>query len=319
DRGYGARRVAIDDAALAHLVQVAGGDARNALNALELAVESTPPSRDGTIAIDLAVAQESIQRRAILYDKDGDVHYDTISAFIKSVRGSDPDAALYWLAKMLYAGESPRFIMRRLLILAGEDIGLADPMGLVVAAAAAQAFEYVGLPEGVYPIVEATLYLATAPKSNSAGSYFKAYRHLEETGAVEVPVHLRDDNRDAAAFGHGKGYEYPHEQPEHHIGQQYLPGPLLGTYFYRPSDQGHEREIATRLAQWREAQRLALRIDATREIPDLTPDQIEAVKRRMGRASGTADGGGSPKSESSAKAGARPPAPERADEGGPRV
>ncbi|HEX9681040.1 MAG TPA: AAA family ATPase, partial [Anaerolineales bacterium] len=320
DRGYGSRRVAIDEAALDHLVQVAGGDARNALNALELAVESTPPARDGTIAIDLAVAQESIQRRAVLYDKDGDVHYDTISAFIKSVRGSDPDAALYWLAKMLYAGESPRFIVRRLLILAGEDIGLADPMGLVVAAAAAQAFEYVGLPEGVYPIVEATLYLATAPKSNSAGSYFKAYRHLEETGVVEVPVHLRDDNRDAAAFGHGEGYQYPHEHPEHHIGQQYLPGSLMGTYFYRPSDQGHEREIARRLAQWREAQRLALRIDATREIPDLTTDQIEALKRRMGRASGTADGGdGPPTSQSAAEARARPLAPEKVDEGDPRV
>jgi putative ATPase len=168
ERGYGGLLIDLDDDALAHLIHVAGGDARNALNALELAVESTVPDADQHIHITSEVAQESIQRRAILYDKDGDAHYDTISAFIKSVRGSDPDAALYWLAKMLYAGEDPRFILRRLLILAGEDIGLADPQGLVVANAAAQAFEFVGLPEGVYPIVEATIYLATAPKSNSA-------------------------------------------------------------------------------------------------------------------------------------------------------
>ena len=167
-RGYGSRQVSVDAQALAHLVKVAGGDARNALNALELAVESTPPDADGVVRISLVVAQESIQQRAVLYDKDGDAHYDTVSALIKSVRGSDPDAALFWLAKMLYAGESPRFIMRRLLILAGEDIGLADPMALVVASAAANAFEFVGMPEGVYPLVEATLYLATAPKSNSA-------------------------------------------------------------------------------------------------------------------------------------------------------
>lgn len=171
ERGYGGRKVLLDPEAVDHLVRVAGGDARNALNALELAVETTLSAPDEAIHVTLEVAQESIQRRAVLYDKDGDAHYDTISAFIKSVRGSDPDAALYWLAKMLYAGEDPRFILRRLLILAGEDIGLADPMGLVVASAAVQAFDFVGLPEGVYPIVEATLYLATAPKSNSATSY----------------------------------------------------------------------------------------------------------------------------------------------------
>jgi putative ATPase len=175
ERGYGKRDIKIDKAAIQHLIRVAGGDARNALNALELAVESTPPDTKGTIHITLDVAQESIQRRAVLYDKDGDSHYDTISAFIKSIRGSDPDAALYWLAKMLYAGEDPRFIFRRLLISAGEDIGLADPSGLVVANAAAQAFEYIGLPEGIYAIVEAVLYLATAPKSNTIGAYFKAF------------------------------------------------------------------------------------------------------------------------------------------------
>jgi len=280
ERGYGGRVIALDDDALEHLVRVAGGDARNALNALELAVESTLPGDDGRLTISLPVAQESIQRRAVLYDKDGDAHYDTISAFIKSVRGSDPDAALYWLAKMLYAGESPRFILRRLLILAGEDIGLADPLGLVVASAAAQAFDYVGLPEGVYPIVEATLYLATAPKSNSAGAYFKAFRTVEERGEVGVPIHLQDSNRDAAALGHGEGYVYPHEHDGHHIGQQYLPPGLLGTYFFLPSDQGYEAQVAERLDRWRAAQRLALGVEAAVEIPDLPQTVIESIKRQ---------------------------------------
>ena len=191
--------VQLDEDALAHLIHVAGGDARNALNALELAVETTPPDAQGVVHVTLAVAQESIQRRAVLYDKDGDAHYDTISAFIKSVRGSDPDAALYWLAKMLYAGEDPRFILRRLLILAGEDIGLGDPKGLVVANAAAQAFEYVGMPEGIYPIVEATLYLATAPKSNSAGAYFKPSTKSKPTAKCTSPP-AQDANRDASAW-----------------------------------------------------------------------------------------------------------------------
>ena len=279
ERGFGSRAIRLEDEALDHLVRVAGGDARNALNALELAVESTPAAADGGLTITLDVAQESIQRRAVLYDKDGDSHYDTISAFIKSVRGSDPDAALYWLAKMLYAGESPRFILRRLLILAGEDIGLGDPLGLVVASAAAQAFEYVGLPEGVYPIVEATLYLATAPKSNSAGAYFKAYKLLEERGVIQVPGHLQDANRDAAALGHGQGYQYPHEFPDHHVGQLYLPQSLLGTAFYRPSDQGYEREVRDRLERWREAQRLALGIEHAEQLPDLPESEILRIKR----------------------------------------
>jgi putative ATPase len=283
ERGYGARPVDLDEDALAHLVRVAGGDARNALNALELAVETTPPGSGGGVHLSLDVAQESIQRRAVLYDKDGDVHYDTISAFIKSVRGSDPDAALYWLAKMLYAGESPRFILRRLLILAGEDIGLADPIGLVVANAAAQAFEYVGLPEGVYPIVEATLYLATAPKSNSATAYFKAYRLLEEQGTVEVPRHLQDTNRDAAALGHGEGYIYPHDLPGHHVGQQYLPTALLGTAFYAPSDQGYEAEVRERLARWRQAQREALGITQVQAAAELSPDEVLELKRHHTR------------------------------------
>jgi putative ATPase len=280
ERGYGLLRVQIDEAAAEHLIRVAGGDARNALNALELAVESTPPDENEIIHITLGVAQESIQRRAVLYDKDGDAHYDTISAFIKSVRGSDPDAALYWLAKMLYAGEDPRFILRRLIILAGEDIGLGDPLGLVVASAAAQAFDYIGLPEGIYPIVEATLYLSTAPKSNTAGAYFKAFQRIEAEGLTAIPRHLQDSNRDAKALGHGEGYQYPHEGPDHYLPQQYLPRDLLGTYFYRASDQGYEAQVKERLTRWREAQRQALGITRLEEIPDLPQETIQEIKHK---------------------------------------
>jgi putative ATPase len=282
-RGYGERSIALEPQARSHLIEVASGDARNALNALELAVESTAPAADGVIHITLDVAQESIQRRAVLYDKDGDAHYDTISAFIKSIRGSDPDAALYWLAKMLYAGEDPRFILRRLIILAGEDIGLGDPMGLVVASSAAQAFDYIGLPEGIYPIVEATLYLATAPKSNSAGAYFKAMQKLEEEGQTSVPRHLMDGNRDAAALGHGKDYAYPHEFEGHYTPQQYLPKRLLGTYFYSPSSEGYETQVAARLEMWREAQRKALGITKQEHLPDLSEEAIQEMKRKINR------------------------------------
>ena len=281
ERGYGDKRVVLDPEARAHLIEVAGGDARNALNALELAVESTAPNKEAIIHITLDVAQESIQRRAVLYDKDGDAHYDTISAFIKSVRGSDPDAALYWLAKMLYAGEDPRFIIRRLIILAGEDIGLADPMGIVVASSAAQAFDYIGLPEGVYPIVEATLYLATAPKSNSAGAYFKAMQRIEEEGQISVPRHLMDGNRDAEALGHGKDYVYPHEHEGHFVPQQYLPKRLLGTYFYSPSQEGYKSQVTARLEMWREAQRKALGITEVENIPDMSEEKIMEMKRKI--------------------------------------
>jgi len=280
ERGYGPKQIQLDEDSMEHLIHVAGGDARNALNALELAVESTPMDERGVIHVTLDVAQESIQRRAVLYDKDGDAHYDTISAFIKSVRGSDPDAALYWLAKMLYAGEDPRFILRRLIILAGEDVGLAEPLGLVVASAAAQAFDYIGLPEGIYPIVEATLYLATAPKSNTATSYFKAFQLIEDEGITAVPKHLQDANRDAKALGHGKDYQYPHERPEHFLPQQYLPRPLLGTYFYNPSTQGYEAQVIERLARWREAQRQALGVTQTTEVPDLSQEMIEEIKHK---------------------------------------
>lgn len=253
ERGYGNKSITITPEARHHLIDLANGDARNLLNALELAVISTPPGEDGTIYINLAVAEESIQRRAVVYDKNGDAHYDTISAFIKSVRGSDPDAALYWLAKMLAAGEDPRFILRRLIILASEDIGLADPQGMVVAAAAANNFEYIGMPEGIYPIAEATLYLATAPKSNSAGAIFKAQGYIQEHGLGAVPTHLMDDSRDARGLGHGKGYLYPHLFPGHFTPQQYLPDEVMGTRFYEPSNEGYEKQIASRLEIFRRA------------------------------------------------------------------
>ena len=260
--GYGKRRIAFDEKAREHLLHLAGGDARNLLNAIELAVETTPVDDDGVIHITLDVAQESIQKRALLYDRMGDEHYDTISAFIKSVRGSDPDAALYWLAKMILAGEDPRFILRRLIVLSGEDIGLADPQGIQVAAAAAYAYEYIGMPEGIYPIVEATLYLSTAPKSNSAGAYFAASESIEQNGAGAVPIHLMDSNRDARGFGHGKGYQYPHLFPNHFTPQQYLPDTLLGKHFYDPSDQGYEQQAGERVARWRKAQAQALGLEA---------------------------------------------------------
>ena len=182
---------------------------------------------------------------------------------------------------MLYAGEDPRFILRRLIILAGEDIGLGDPLGIVVAASASQAFDYIGLPEGVYPIVEATLYLATAPKSNSAGAYFKAMQKLEEEGQASVPRHLMDDNRDAEALGHGKGYIYPHEHDGHFVPQQYLPKRLLGTYFYQPSEEGYEAQVASRLEQWREAQRKALGVTEVTNLPDLSEEKIQEMKRKI--------------------------------------
>lgn len=252
--GYGNKQITLDEDAQAHLIRMCGGDARNLLNALELAVETTTPDKDGVIRVSLAIAQESIQKRAVLYDKKGDAHYDTISAFIKSLRGSDPDAALYWLAKMLAAGEDPRFILRRLIILAGEDIGLADPQALVVTNAAAQAFEYIGMPEGIFTIVEATLYCATAPKSNSSLGYFTIRKLMEEEGMGQVPIHLMDSNRDAKGFGHGKGYLYPHQYPGHFVAQQYLPKHLFGKYFYEPSDQGYEEVIKKRVENWRKQQ-----------------------------------------------------------------
>ena len=260
ERGYGQRVIRIDDDALAHLVTVAGGDARSALNALELAVESTPPDERGVTHITLAVAEDSIQSRALRYDRSGDEHYDTISAFIKSVRGSDPDAALYWLAKMVAAGESPRFILRRLYILAAEDIGLADPNGVVVVNACAQAFEWVGMPEGQYHLALATLYLATAPKSNAVGAYWEALAEIEAHGAGPVPIYLRDKSdvfqgplqeHYKHTIGEHEGYKYPHAFPDGWVAQRYLPEGVPGDWF-KPKGYGYEREILERLARWRQ-------------------------------------------------------------------
>ena len=243
ERGYGNWKVRVDDEALQHIARIAGGDARRALNALELAVTTTPADKQGWVHVTLQVAEDSIQRRALLYDKDGDAHYDTISAFIKSLRGSDPDAALYWMAKMIYAGEDPRFIVRRMIIFASEDVGLADPQALVVATAAAQALEWVGLPEAQYALAEAALYLATAPKSNSTGAYWKALADVEQEGKVEVPDHLKDASRDAEALGHGEGYKYPHAFDRHWVEQQYLPDAIKGRRYYEPGSLGYEKRI----------------------------------------------------------------------------
>ena len=275
ERGYGKLKVQLDPEALDHLVNVAGGDARSVLNALELAIETTPADDHGAVRVDMAVAEESIQRRAVLYDRDGDAHYDTISAFIKSLRGSDPDAALYWLAKMVYAGEDPRFIFRRMLILAGEDVGLGDPRAIGVVTACADAFDRVGLPEGRFHLAEAALYLATAPKSNSALAFFDALHAVEKEGKTEVPSHLKDASRDKKGFGHGEGYLYPHAYRDHWTAQQYLPDALQGKVFYHPSGQGYEKGISLTVNQRREAQLAAMvegGIAAPREVLTFSPE-----------------------------------------------
>lgn len=247
ERGYAGRGIEAEDEALRFLAEMAGGDARTALNALELAVESNPGER-----VTLEHAQEALQRKALRYDRDGDQHYDTISAFIKSVRGSDPDASLFYLARMLESGEDPRFVMRRLFILAGEDIGLADPQGVVIAASCARALEWCGLPEAKYHLAMCTVYLATAPKSNSMKGYFEAEAAALESPEALVPTHLRDAHyKGAARLGHGKGYRYPHSFPGHWTAQQYLPDKLVGREFYQPGELGYEQKIAQRLRLYR--------------------------------------------------------------------
>jgi putative ATPase len=254
ERGFGQRQVTIEEDALEHLLSVANGDARALLNALELAVETTPPDEEGRLLIDMAVAEESIQQRAVLYDKEGDYHFDTISAFIKSLRGSDPDASLYWLAKMVYAGEDPRYLFRRMLIFCGEDIGLADPNALVVTQAAAATFDRVGMPEGRYHLGMAALYLATAPKSNSLMGFFDALAAVGQEAEGEVPNHLKDGSRDKEGFGHGEGYLYPHAYRDHWVEQQYLPDSLQGKIFYQPGELGYEKGCGERVLRHREAQ-----------------------------------------------------------------
>ncbi len=261
-RGLGMLPINLQPVAARHLAQVAGGDARSALNALELAAKTTDPGPGGAILIDLEVAEESIQRRAVRYDKSGDEHYDTVSAFIKSVRGSDVDAALYWMAKMLHAGEDPRFVLRRMFILASEDIGMADPQALVIISAAARAFEWVGMPEGYYFLSQACIYLATAPKSNSAGAIWKALAHIEQHGTGSVPPYLRDktDSFQGAArqnyqrameeaVGDRGQYQYPHDHPGGWVDQHYLPLEMDPPGWYRPKDIGFEQVIRDRLAR----------------------------------------------------------------------
>jgi putative ATPase len=267
-RGYGQKQIDLEPNALEHLVNIANGDARALLNALELAVETTPPDATGIISITLAVAEESIQQRAVLYDKEGDAHFDTISAFIKSLRGSDPDAALYWLARMVYAGEDPRFIFRRMLILASEDVGLAEPQAVAIVNACAEAFDRVGLPEGRYHLAQATLYLANVPKSNSVMGFFDALAIVEKEQQADVPNPLKDASRDRQGFGHGAGYLYPHAYRDHWVSQQYLPTSLQGQVFYQPSDRGAEAQIADRLARQREAQLAAFADNVKADLPE---------------------------------------------------
>ncbi len=279
ERGYGSLEITIDEAAKDHLVRVADGDARSLLNALELAVETSEQS-GGSIHITIEVAEESIQQRALLYDADGDYHFDTISAFIKSIRGSDPDAALYWLARMLAAGEDPRFVLRRMMISAAEDIGLADPQALTVAVSAASAFDRIGLPEGRLILSEAVLYLATAPKSNSVLSVFDAIKTVEEERQAEIPNHLRDTGRDAEDLGHGKGYLYPHAYKDHWVAQRYLPTELADRTFFRPSDSGYEGRIKHQIARRRDLLEAAEQAGMREYEENLTADPSGAARRR---------------------------------------
>lgn len=274
-RGYGKWDVVFDSGALELLVEKASGDARSLLNALELAIETTPenfPPKDGeTIFISKATAEESIQQKAVLYDKEGDYHYDTISAFIKSIRGSDPDAALYWLARMIRAGESPNFILRRLLISASEDIGLADPQAIQVVSSCATSFDRVGMPEGAFFLSQATLYCATTQKSNTTLAYFDALKAVEEEKA-EVPNHLKDGSRDKHSFGHGEGYKYPHAYKDHWVSQAYLPDSLRGRIFYKPTNLGWEKGVQKSVLDKREQQISVMMEEAPEEVLTFSPN-----------------------------------------------
>jgi putative ATPase len=250
DRGLGQFRNTLDDEARAHLVTLADGDARTALNALEESAKLA--GRSTTITLELV--EEAAQHRAMRYDRDGDQHYDIISAFIKSMRGGDPDAALYWMARMIEAGEDPRFIARRVVVHASEDVGNADPLALLVATAAAQAVEFVGLPEARINLAQAVTYIACAPKSNSAVvAINRAQEDVRKGRLAPVPTHLRDASYPGAKqLGHGQGYQYPHSHPGHHVAQEYLPEGIKSRPYYEPSDQGYETKIRARLERWRE-------------------------------------------------------------------
>ena len=250
DRGLGTHPVRADDDALQHLAITADGDARKALNALEVAILTTPPAPDGLIHLTRPVAEESIQKKAIVYDGDEDQHYDTISAFIKSMRGSDPDAAIYWLAKMLYAGEDIRFIARRIVICASEDVGMADPQALILAVAAQHAVEFVGMPEAQIPLAQAVIHIATAPKSNRAcAAIGKAMTEVKQGVTLPVPKHLRDAHyKSAKKLGHGEGYQYAHDHEGGYVPQAYLPE---GRIYYEPTEIGYEKRVKERLDYWR--------------------------------------------------------------------
>ena len=244
EKGMGSYDAVIEEDALEFLADISGGDARNALNAVELGILTTERSEDGKIHITLSVASECIQKRVVRYDKTGDNHYDTISAFIKSMRGSDPDAAVYYLAKMLYAGEDIKFIARRIMICASEDVGNADPMALTVAVSAAQAVERIGMPEAQIILSQAVLYVATAPKSNSATNAIFGAMENVKSQKTSVPAHLQDAHyKGAKNLGHGIGYKYAHDYPRHYVKQQYLPEEIKDARFYEPGDNGKEKEI----------------------------------------------------------------------------
>lgn len=251
ERGLGEYRVEIDEEALNYLVNMAYGDARAALNGIELAVLTTPPGDDGVRRITVEIIEQSMQKKAIVYDKDGDNHYDTISAFIKSLRGSDPDAAVYYLARMLEAGEDPRFIARRLIVHAAEDVGLADPMALNIAVSAFHALEFVGMPEARLPLTEATIYIACAPKSNAViKAIDKAMAVVRKGKNGPIPQHLRDTHyKGARELGRGKDYQYPHDFPGHFVRYEYLPENLKGERFYEPSEEGAEAQIKKRIRE----------------------------------------------------------------------
>lgn len=256
EKGMGAYEAVIEEDALEFLADIAGGDARHALNAIELGVMTTNRGKDGKIHITLEVAQECIQKRAVRYDKSGDSHYDTISAFIKSIRGSDPDAAVYYLARMLYAGESVTFIARRIMICAAEDVGIADPQAISVAVNCAQAVERVGMPEAQIILAQAAMYVACAPKSNACVKAIgEAMKTVEETGNLPIPAHLQDAHyKGAAKLGHGTGYLYAHDYPGHYVRQQYLPYELNGKEFYHPSGNGYEVKVKEHMKRIKKAE-----------------------------------------------------------------
>ncbi len=281
ERGYGAYRVVFDPGALEHIVDTASGDARSLLNALELAIEagspSWPPPPGTEIRVSLEAAEESIQRKVVLYDRDGDYHYDVISAFIKSLRGSDPDAALYWLARMVEAGESPAFIFRRMLVAASEDVGLAAPEAIGIVESCAAAFDRVGFPEGNFHLAQAALYLANCPKSNSALGFFDALESVRAENR-DVPNHLKDASRDGEALGHGEGYLYPHAFRDHWVAQAYLPDSLKGRFFYHPAATGWEARATAALAERRELQ-LAAYLENRERLSAEGGPALPAVKR----------------------------------------